>query len=856
MIFREKHRIISEIEKKRKKGQILHFLTGDGILSSDNYFYGFYYGVCSLKTTLLKYYLSEKGEFDYFIYVKSSTNWECFEADNTKNGYKLISLVDFFKREDYKERKNSFIHNRKEAMPNKEPENNGEAQNVAEEIGDNIDAIIPMLGKLTKIIEKDQKRILILIENMEWIADLYDTPKTTWIAQLQNPIWQKSDKLLVVVTIKDMDLITKYKFSEEETFISNPTAEEILLSYWRCLLRNVNDDYKWDYKVLDDIAHSMSVGKKSLIQCMRIFRNVIENNPSELLAEDFKRCAELNIEEKISWNDVILDDKTKREIEAAVDKFLEDDEGGKARKGILLTGPPGTGKTMIAKALANEKKCYFLAPTLADLKAEYVGQSSAKVKRVFAEARGNQPTILFIDEADTVFPSRDLNGTDSDSFGLDMVNQCLQEIDGAKTGKQKIFIIAATNRPMSVDSAIRSRLSGNPINIPLPDYNARKQIFNKKLEPFTLDGKFFADDVLSKSDGMSGRDIDNVVKIIKEHSDVKNLGNDQRTHQIFSNIFFNREKVYIGESVFAKSTVIAPENNFKTFKDVIGYEALKAEINRQAAYIKASTEEKEKYQHYRIEIAKGILMYGPPGNAKTLLAEAAAGENGFYFIKIISNDFASGLPEQQIKKLTDIFQQAEKFSKMIEAPGIILFFDEFDSLAGKNVLYPSVRGTLLAYMEDLHKSKDMSKILLMTATNFYSRIDDAIKRKGRIDSHLFMDNPECEDGKFILKKLFENDSMIVNVPDDSIIDSIYNNLKKEVKENSEKRRQIIEETFGSAEMFELLSEDNKDVIRRKIENIRPSGADIKVKYEKLKEIAFIEKSIINGKLEIRCSSTK
>ena len=188
----------------------------------------------------------------------------------------------------------------------------------------------------------------------------------------------------------------------------------------------------------------------------------------------------------------------------------------------MLTGPPGTGKTMIAKALANEKKCYFMAPTLADLKAEFVGQSSAKVKRIFAEARGNQPTILFIDEADTVFPSRDLNTSDRDSFGLDMVNQCLQEIDGAKTGTQKIFIVAATNRPMAVDSAIRSRLSGTPITIPLPDYNSRKQLFNKKLAPFTLDEMFFIDDVLSKSDGMSGRDIDNFVKIIKENYNINN----------------------------------------------------------------------------------------------------------------------------------------------------------------------------------------------------------------------------------------------------------------------------------------------------------------------------------------------
>lgn len=857
MSFSVKHRIISEIEKKRQKGQILHFLSGDAILGSDNYFYSIYYGIYSLKTTLLRYYLTEREAFDYFIYVKNDSDWECFKLfnDQNKNKYKEIKLEEFFDCEDPRERKGSLNQRRSNTQADSNNSNvtNAEINQTVDQISSSVDALLPKLSRLTKIIERGKKRILILLENLEWIANLYDEPKTTWIAQLQNTIWKKSDKLLVVVTIKDMELIKKYKFPEEETFISNPTAEEIFFAYWRYIMRNMQDGYIWDYKILNDIAHSMSVGKKSLVQCMRILRNVVTKNSKELVAEDFRNCAELNIEEKVLWEDVILDSKTKAAIENAVDHFLKEDDFVKARKGILLTGPPGTGKTMIAKALANEKKCYFMAPTLADLKAEFVGQSSAKVKRIFAEARGNQPTILFIDEADTVFPSRDLNTSDRDSFGLDMVNQCLQEIDGAKTGTQKIFIVAATNRPMAVDSAIRSRLSGTPITIPLPDYNSRKQLFNKKLAPFTLDEMFFIDDVLSKSDGMSGRDIDNFVKIIKENYNINNLKNDKETHEIFNKHFSARENVYIRESVFAQSTVIEPEKNKLTFNDIIGYQSLKDQIKRQADYIMAGAEEKAAYRQYHLKPDKGILMYGPPGNAKSSLAEAAAGEFGFYFIKIISNDFASSLPEQQIKKLTDIFQQAETFSKMINSPGIVLFFDEFDSLAGKNVLYPSVRGALLTYIDELHKNGEKSKILLMAATNFFSKIDDAVKRKGRFDIHAFVDNPEETDGKAILKKLFENDSSIVIEPDDALVEDIYDKLKEETKNNPEKKRQIIEETFGSAEVFELLSDTKKDFIENKIKNIRPSGADIKVKYEKLKENAFSEKSIKDGKLEIKSS---
>ena len=103
------------------------------------------------------------------------------------------------------------------------------------------------------------------------------------------------------------------------------------------------------------------------------------------------------------------------------------------------------------------------------------------MKRVFAEARGNAPTILFIDEADTVFPARDMGGIGNDSFGLDMVNQFLQELDGAMTGTQKIFTIAATNRPEAIDPAIKRRLSGEPTLVPLQDKAMRKRIFSDNL---------------------------------------------------------------------------------------------------------------------------------------------------------------------------------------------------------------------------------------------------------------------------------------------------------------------------------------------------------------------------------------
>ena len=845
MIFRKKHRVISEIEKRRLKGQITHFLTGDAIKGHDAFFYNIRYGIQNLAKTLMLYYFKDHGEFDYMIQVTNKAdNWKCYEYDTgSEFGCREIAFEELLHQEHKRQRRNSPNARREEINKGKyvnKEETVKEASNNLPDNQENMN-LEGRLNWVTSIIEKGRKRILILLENMEWIANLYDTPTFQWITRMHDPQWKKSEKLMLVVTIQDMKLLEKYNFPENEIFISNPSAEEITLAYWRYIVRNTNDNYVWDFKVLDDIAHSMSVGKKTLLQCIRILHKIIRTqNATELSAEDFVRCAEINIEEKVLWNDIILKRSKKNEIEDAVNNFMSKDDMRGVRKGLLLTGPPGTGKTMLAKALATEKKCYFMAPTLADLKGEYVGETSGKVKRIFAEARANQPTILFIDEADTVFPSRELNAQDRDSYGLDMVNQFLQELDGAKTGTQKIFTIAATNRPMAIDGAIRSRLSGTPIEIPLPDSDARRILFNKRLAPFSLDGKTFLHDVLKKSEGMSGRDIDSMVGAIKEVYDVREMGDNEETHRVFNHAFENREKNFLSESIF-KNCAINPNENTKKFDSVIGYEDLKERISRQVKYIIASSSEKKQYLKYGIEPSKGILMYGPPGNAKTLLAEATAGEFGFYFIKIISQDFISSFPDQQIRRLTEIFEGADVFSKMINAPGIVLFFDEFDSLAGTSVLHPSVRGTLLTFIADL-KRKD-SKILFMAATNFFNRIDEAVKRPGRLDEHLYMDNPTKEDGIKILKTLLKNDSSIVEELSDEAINEIYNNLKIEVQTNPEKRRQLMEDMFGSINVFEMQDTIKQDLLEKKLENLLPSGADIKTKYESLKEIAFINKNM-------------
>lgn len=823
------HRVIDKIEEKRQKGQIVHFLTGSGI--QDNYFYNYLEGVLNLADSLKTYYLRKENEknsekYDFLIHCSYAAEAVSYYKKNLDGE---IDQIDF---KDLKapKRRGGFANAKVNRTDNKLQE---EAQKEAEDAtkGHDVALVTGRIGELLK----EGKKIVLLLEGLEWISKMYDAQQDLrWIGILTK--WAKEKNLLVVATIKDFESIKKYGFEQEETFIGNPSELEIRYTYLRYLLRKTNNNYSLDLKVLQDVTQALSAGKKSLVDCMRILSAVLAKNKVSLVFEDFKDSINKNIPEEVKLEDVRLNSKTKESIKASVDKFM--DSPKEARKGFILTGPPGTGKTMIVKALANEEKCYFMAPTLGDLKGEYVGQSSGKIKRIFAEARANQPTILFIDEADTVFPSRNM-GSQGDSFGLDMVNQFLQEIDGATTGEQKIFTIAATNRVDVVDSAIRSRLS-EVITIGLPDKEMRRLIFEDNLG-FSIKGKCYEEYMLDKSEKMAGRDITNFVKKLKEKAKLVSieLGKDDAIdNELIAECFGKKEREAFEE--IQRTGLIeckTPGEIRNRFSDVIGYDDIKTKIRRKAEYISYNEDEKLRFENFGLEISKGTLLYGPPGNAKSMLAEAVAGEFGFYFFKVVSKNFVSLYANDTIKKLADIFSRTIQFSKiMSEAKGIVLFFDEFDSLAG-SLLSQDIRGSLLDFLSDQGglRNKD-SKILFMSATNYYETIDEAVKRKGRIDEHIFMDNPTEENGKSMLTNLFKKDKHIKQPVANKVLTGLYAKLL-EISRRQIKEAIKIYENTGDAGL--------KKVWEQKLANTRPSGSDLRNAYQELKNIAFY----MDGKIE-------
>ena len=800
------HRLIVPLRKLLNKGKSLVFLYG--MKKDEIYYYDYIKGIVNEKDTF-KYatLFSNTDEIlfsDYYIQIDS------------------IEIKVFTKRENFiEEVTDKFLS------------------------GDNLDH---KLNNLEKKLRNLDKKCFIYIHNFDWLSELYSPTKDRTLKIIKFiKTWSEIKDTKVVVNVVNIDLLNDYNLDiESSIYIGNPSAKEIQKMYLRIFLSEtskVNLKMTDLFNTLSEISYIISSSNKSLKEARRIYNNIVKHNQNyDLNKKDFTDATEKILDEKITFDDVILKDETKDKILSAVDSFLNSikKEDRNARKGIILTGPPGTGKTFIVKAIANERDCFFLAPTLADLKGEYIGHTSAKVKRIFEKARANEPTILFIDEADTVFTDRN-SKEDNDSFLTDMVNQFLVEIDGMTTGRQKVFIIAATNRIESIDPAIRSRLSEN-ITVGLPGFNERKELFHKKLLKynFLFKEKSFQDEICKKTENMSGRDIDNFVKKLYEKVVIKGkydnlslLKDDTDTKNIFLEVLEDIEEELVHElRRKLKIEIKTPKEIETEIEDIIGYENLKNKILDSIRFLNETNEEKKIKRLFGIENQYGSILYGSSGNGKTKLVEAIAKKENLYYIRVLSKDFISNFRNDILEKINLIFEESKRLAKMTSLrKGILLFFDEFDSLAATNVLTNEVKGTLLDYLGKDNEGglrNEESKIVFFAATNHYDNIDEAIKRKGRIDIHVEFLNPTEKEGKRILQKKITNDKYIKNI-DNNLIDDIYSRIKanKKIK----------------------LENIYKDVALTPNE-LNPSGSEIVDALKEIKRKSFNMKKISNNQLII------
>ncbi len=558
-------------------------------------------------------------------------------------------------------------------------------------------------------------------------------------------------------------------------------------------------------------------------------------------------------------SDVILDEDVKESIVTRVDEFLASTDVSTKGKGLILTGPPGTGKTFLVKALANEKNCYFMSPSLADLKGEYVGQTSPKVKRLFQKARANSPTIIFLDEADTIFPERDSSISDSDSFMKDMVNQFLVEIDGMLSGnsENKVFVIAATNRIGVLDSAIRSRL-GEPIEIPLPNKAQRRAMFTGKLKKEGMDfGKFiFTDIFLDKTNHMSGRDIKNFISQLNTQAKRRNKNISDYTDEAETRALFNLTLSEFESSMImdlqAKLRITIQKPQIKPdYDSIIGCEKAKRVMDRQIEFFDVA--KREQAEMYGIKPKKGVLLYGPPGNGKSQLAEACANQHNLYFMKVTSDKLTKALLSEQSQILVDIFSGAMQISEMCsKQDGVLLFFDEFDSLVSSVGLNSQIRGTLLKLLDDEKGMRNpRTHVIFIAATNHIEELDEASVRAGRIDDKVMLENPTENEGEIMVKQFISQHENVEAI-DDKTAKAAYSDYKSKYVERMKARERRVNELIFLQKGY--TERDIKEYLDIKFKNTRPSGADLRNYTDTLIETAYYSNSKItgeNGRVKLR-----
>ncbi|MEO1941390.1 MAG: ATP-binding protein, partial [Campylobacterales bacterium] len=563
---------------------------------------------------------------------------------------------------------------------------------------------------------RQRKRYLLLFPELDWEVNIYSTGEQN--LSLLRKIRQLSrfQNLFIVTMFPSFAPFQSYNLgwndrSRGAIYIGNPTLLELQRTLLRFLLRKGCP--LPEKRVLEQIAGGFHQSRQPLREVVQVLNARLQPGAPVTL-ELFEGAFEKPTGEKVKLEDVVLNERLKRDIEKIVQDFAQQKEGALA--GLILYGPPGTGKTYLAKGLANHFKMSFLAPTLSELKGEFVGESSQKIRRLFEEARANKPTILFLDELDTLFPKR--GGSRTDSFQQDMVNQFLVEVDGVHTEKGSVFVIGATNRLEEIDPAVRSRLS-QTFQIPPPDRESRFLLLQKRFKKFNFSQFPEREEVLEKTEGFSGREIDNLVKWVKNS--------------------VSREEE-IGYPHFLEALRLVEEELIHQFRrEVEGVEILtptplELGLNwwgrgigsrlRERIGLLERREEVERLAQLGISIPVGYLLIGEPGVGKGTLLREWAGEGGLYLVQIPGEM----LVERRSRGIEQLFYYSRRLAQLTRKKGVLLVIDGVEEVASPT-LPPIFRRTLLQQLEELSQ-RPGRLIVVATGTN-WGGVDRSLIGPGR-----------------------------------------------------------------------------------------------------------------------------
>ncbi|MGA2105241.1 CDC48 family AAA ATPase [Methanoregula sp.] len=412
-------------------------------------------------------------------------------------------------------------------------------------------------------------------------------------------------------------------------------------------------------------------------------------------------------------------------------------------KGVLLYGPPGTGKTLIAKAVASESGAHFISIAGPEVISKYYGESEQRLREVFEEARENAPSIIFIDELDSIAPRREeVTG----EVERRVVAQLLTMMDGLEERGQ-VVVIGATNRVDAIDAALRrpGRFD-REIEIGVPSEPDRIEILKIHTRGMPLAEDVSLESLSQQTHGFVGADLaalarEAAIRALRRYLpdlDLDKAEIDQETLdklRVFASDFRSAQRD-VGPSAMRE---VMLEVSHVKWSTVGGLDAAKTEVREAVEY---PLTHRDRFDDLGIEPPRGVLLYGPPGTGKTLIAKAVASESGANFIPVRGPQLLSKWVGESERAVREIFRKARQVS-----PSII-FFDEIDALApargtsSDSHVIDNVLNQILTEMDGLEELKD---VVVMGATNRPDIVDPALLRAGRFDRLVYIGEPTLAD---------------------------------------------------------------------------------------------------------------
>jgi len=446
--------------------------------------------------------------------------------------------------------------------------------------------------------------------------------------------------------------------------------------------------------------------------------------------------------------------------------------GIEAPKGVLLYGPPGTGKTLLAKAVANESNAHFISISGPEIMSKFYGESEARLREIFKEAREKAPSIIFVDEIDSIAPKREeVTG----EVERRVVSQMLSLMDGLEA-RGKVIVISATNRPNAIDPALRrpGRFD-REIEIKVPDKKGRKDILAIHTRNMPLSDDVNLDKVASISHGYVGADLEylckeSAMKCLRRLLPELNLEDEKIPSETLDKLIVNSEDFQkaLVEVTPSGMREVFIENPDVKWEEVGGLTAVKRELQEAVEWPMKYPALYDKLGH---KMPRGILLHGHSGTGKTLLAKAVATQSEANFVSVRGPELLSKWVGESERGIREIFRRAR------QASPCVIFFDEIDSIApirgagGETAVAERVVSQLLTELDGM---ENLRGVVVLAATNRADMIDPALLRPGRFDKIIQIPIPDKDSRRSILDINIKSIPIVLdpNNPDHVDLDKI------------------------------------------------------------------------------------